>query len=155
MYHSRRFPGSRPRAGFSMLEIMVVLVIVGITSSISIGRIHALIIQERVQRAATSVQNDLEAAFALAARNRRPIRIEWNATTMQLGVTDRAGTTAYRHTNLSQDAYGMRASGVTFSRSPLEVYPNGMANDTLTITIHGPNVTKTIRMSRAGLVLVQ
>ena len=90
-----------------MIEMMAALVIVGITSAMSAGRIHDLIIQERIARAATAVQNDLEAAFAIAGRNRRPIRIVWSAANMQLDVTDRAGTTAYRHTGLGPDAYGL------------------------------------------------
>ena len=83
----------RARAGFSMVELILVLTIVGITFAISVGRIHDMMIQQRIARAATAVQNDLEGAFALASRNRRPIRISWNSATMQLDVTDRAGTT--------------------------------------------------------------
>jgi len=138
-----------------MLEVMVALVIVGVTSSITVGKIHLLMIQTRIQRAATSVQNDLEAAFALAGRNRRPIRISWNSSTQQMAVTDRAGTTAFRHTNLDMGSYGLRPKDVSFSRSPVEVYPDGLANDTLTITIRRSGNIKLIRMSRAGLVLIQ
>jgi Tfp pilus assembly protein FimT len=138
-----------------MVELLVVLVMVGVTAGMSAGRIHDLIIQQRIVRAATAVQSDLEAAFALASRNRRPIRINWSASAMQLGVTDRAGTIAYRHTNLGSNAYGLRANSVSLTRSDLEVYPNGLANDTLVITLSVEKMTKTIRMSRAGLVLVQ
>lgn len=143
------------RAGFSMIEMMAALVVVGITSAMSAGRIHDLIIQQRIVRAATAAQNDLEAAFALAVRNRKPIRIVWSATDMQLGVTDRAGTIAFRHTGLGPDAYGLRSGDVSFSSSPVEVYPNGLASDTLTITLTGPNVTKRVRMTRAGMVMIQ
>jgi len=145
----------RSRRGFSLLEITVAMVIVGLTSAASAGKVHDIMIQQRVARAATAMRNDLEGAFALAVRNRRPIRISWDATAMQLGVTDRAGTTAYRHTNVGRDAYGLTSSAVSFSRSPVEVYPNGLANDTLTITLSTGGVTKRVRMSRAGLVLIQ
>src|SRR5205085_2037663 len=118
------------------------------------GRIHDLIIQQRVARAATAVQNDLEAAFAIAGRNRHPVRIVWDSTARQLGLTDRAGTTAYRHTGLGKDPYGLTGNGVSFSRSPVEVYPNGLANDTLIITFTAPNITRRVRMSRSGLVQI-
>jgi hypothetical protein len=74
---------------------------------------------------------------------------------MQLGVTNRAGTTAFRHTTLGMDGYGLRTRDVRFSRNPIEVYPNGLAQDTLTITLTRSGMTKHIRMSRAGLVLIQ
>ena len=138
-----------------MLEMMVVVVIVGITGTVTAGRVRDLMIQSRIQRAASAVQNDLEAAFALAGRNRRPVHIEWNSSTMQLAVMDRSDATAFRHTTLGMDGYGLRPQDVSFSRSPIEVYPNGMANDTLTITFARSGNQKLVRMSRTGLVLVQ
>lgn len=138
-----------------MLETVVVMTIVAVVSSMFAGRMHDLLIAGRVSRAATSVQNDLESAFAIASRNRRPVRIAWDATTLQLGVTDRAGTMYYRRTALGSDAYGLKASAISISRSPVEVYPNGLANDTLNITLSTSNVTKHIRVTRAGLVRVE
>ncbi len=138
-----------------MLEMMVVVVIVGITGTMTAGRVHALIIQSRIQRASTAVRSDLEAAFALASRNRRPVHIEWNSSAMQLAVMDRSDVTAYRRTTLGMGGYGLRASDVSFSRSPIEVYPNGMASDTLNITFSSSGSVRHVRMSRAGLVLVQ
>ena len=138
-----------------MIEVTLVLVIVGITGAMSAGRIHQLMIQQLVARAATVLQNDLESAFAIAIRNRRPIRISWNSSSMQLGVTDRAGSTTYRHSNLGSSAFGLRASNVSVSTTPVEIYPNGLANNDLTITLTMETVTKRIWMSRAGLVIVQ
>ncbi len=106
---------TRSRSGFTLLETVVVLVIVGITSSITVGKIHQLMLVTRIQRAATSVRNDMEGAFALAVRNRRPMRISWNSSTQQMTVTDRAGTTVFRRTNLS---WGRTASDRRTSASP-------------------------------------
>src|SRR5690242_14456106 len=146
---------ARHRAAFTMLEVVVVLAVVGIVSALSAGRIHAIIVQQRVSRAATSLQTDIEAAFSIASRNRQPIRITWNAATMQMGVTDRAGTIYYRKTALGPDDFGLPSSGVSFSRSPLEVYPNGIANDALTIVLSIEGNSRTIQVSRTGLVHIQ
>jgi prepilin-type N-terminal cleavage/methylation domain-containing protein len=145
----------RRRTGFSLLELLIVLMIVGIVSALSAGRIHAIIVQQRVSRAATSLQSDLEAAFAIANRNRRPIRIAWSTASMQMQVTDRSGSIFYRRTPLGRDAYGFTTSNVTFSRSPIEVFPTGLANDTLTITLAAEGNTRKIRMTRAGMVRTQ
>lgn len=144
-----------PRSGFTLLELMLVVVVLGVVSAVSAGRIHDLIIQQRIAGASTAVQNGLEAAFALAGRNRQPVRISWSPATMQLGVTDRAGVVFYRRVGLGPDAYGLRSGDVAFSRSPLEVYPNGLANDTLKIVLSGSGTAKTIRMTRAGLVRIE
>ena len=141
--------------GFTMFEVIVALVILGIVSAMSAGRIHDLLIQQRVVRASTAVENTLEAAFALATRNRQPVRISWSASNMQIGVTDRSGLVYYQRLGLGSDAYGLKSANVSFSRSPLEVYPNGLANDTLNITLSANGNTKHIRMTRAGLVRIQ
>jgi prepilin-type N-terminal cleavage/methylation domain-containing protein len=147
-----RAPGLTRRAGFTLLELLVVMVIVGVISTVSVGKIHDVMIQQRVYRAASVVQTNVEAAWSIAARNSRPIRIAWDATNLQLDVTDRAGTTVYRRAGLGTNPYGLASGSVTFSRSPVEVYPNGLANDTLLITMSMSGVTKKIWVSRAGQV---
>lgn len=143
------------RAGFSLLELMVVVMIMGVVGTMSAGQVHKLIIQQRITRAASAVQNDLESAFSTAGRNRRPVQIAWNSTTQQLEIKDRAGTNTYRHTNLGRDPYGFTPSAVSVSRSSVEVYPTGLANDTLVVTMSLENITKKVRMSRAGMIQIQ
>lgn len=142
------------RSGFTIFELITVLTIAGITAALSAGRFHAVMMQQRVARAATTVQGNLEAAFAIAARNRVPIRIVWNASTMQMGVTDRAGSIYFRKTAFGKDDFGLLPGAVSFTNNPLEVYPNGLAADTLAITISAEGNQRTIVMSRAGMVQV-
>jgi prepilin-type N-terminal cleavage/methylation domain-containing protein len=150
-------PRLRSRRGFSILELTVVLILVGIVTAISTGRISAMRAQQQVTRSASVIQTEMEKAFAIAGRNRAPIHILWNPTTMVLSVTNRAETLEYGRTSLRQN-FGLKPGDVTVTRDSTEVYPNGFANDTLSITIttkHGSTTyTKRIRMSRAGLVKV-
>jgi prepilin-type N-terminal cleavage/methylation domain-containing protein len=147
----------RTRRGFSILELVIAIVVIGIISSISVGKIHDLLVQQRVYRASNIIQTNVEAAWALAARNRRPIRISWDTASRQIKITDRAGTTTFRKASLGQDPYGLPSGAVTFSNNPVEVYPDGLANNSLLITISvtSPAVTKRISVSRAGLVQQQ
>jgi prepilin-type N-terminal cleavage/methylation domain-containing protein len=140
------------RAGYTIIELLVVVAIGGVMAKLSMGKIHDLMSQQRVVHAATSVQNDLEAAFQIAGRNRAPVRIAWDADAQQFSLTNRAGTMVFRKTNLSRQAYGFGRNAVSVSSSPLEVYPNGLAADTLLVTITSNGFTKKLRMSRAGLV---
>jgi prepilin-type N-terminal cleavage/methylation domain-containing protein len=150
---ARRVP--RVRSGFSMIELLVVLMIGGMMAKLSISRIHTLMTQQRVIHAATAVQNDLEAAFQIAGRNRKPVQIVWDTTAKQFLIADRTGTMYYRKTNLSQQAYGFRRGAVTVSHDTVEVYPNGFAASTLLITLSSNGYTKSLLMSRAGLVRIQ
>src|SRR6185437_12091915 len=105
---TRRTPPLHISRGFTMLEIVLALVVLGIVSAASAGKIHDLLIQERVIRASTAVENGLEAAFALATRNRQPVRISWSPATMQVGITDRTGLVYYQRVGLGADAYGLQ-----------------------------------------------
>jgi prepilin-type N-terminal cleavage/methylation domain-containing protein len=146
------------RGGFTLIELLVVMTIVGLMAGISVGRIGNLVTQNRVMRAATAIRGDLETAFALAGRNRQPMRIQWVSGQMSLAVTDRSGTVSYRRTSLAGDAYRLGADQVSVSSSLVEVFPNGLATDTLSVRISVTRGTTTfsrrVRMTRAGLVQV-
>jgi len=152
----RSFRSGSPsrRAGFSLIELLTVFVIAGILGMLSIGSISKQIQQSKVRRAAQSITNDLQSAFAISARNRAPVRLVWDASKMMFSVTNRAQTVAFRKVTLGAAAgYSLRASQVTVYPSvPVEVYPNGLATDSMSITIAVPNYTTRIRMTRAGLV---
>ncbi len=136
------------------MELLIVMLIMGVMAQLSMGRVHALMNQQRVVHAASAIRNDLEAAFQIAARNRKPVQIKWDANTQQFIIGDRSGSMFYRKTNLSRQAYGFQNGEVTVSQSPLQVYPNGLAANELVITINSQGVKKIIKMSRAGLVQV-
>jgi type II secretory pathway pseudopilin PulG len=141
-----------------LLELIVVMAMIGIITAISSVRIGAMMAQQRVTRAAGVVRMDLETAFTLASRNREPVHIVWNAAALTLRVTDRAEAVEFRKSDLSGSTYGLNAGDVTVTSSPIEVFPNGFASDTLSITISltdgSSTYSKRIRISRAGLVKV-
>jgi Tfp pilus assembly protein FimT len=135
-----------------MIELLVVLALGGVMAKVSIGRIHDLMSQQRVAHAATAVQNDLEAAFQIAGRNRKPVLITWDMANQQFSITDPDGTHSYRRINLGRQAYGFASNAITVSQTSVQVYPNGLAGDTLLVTLSSNGFTKSLRMSRAGLV---
>lgn len=145
----------RARSGFSLIELVVVMLIGGIVTTMSLGKVHTLMSQQRVLHAATAIRNDLEAAFQIAGRNRKPVQISYDSTAQRFTIGDRVGLMYYRRTNLSASAYGFTKTSIGISRSPVDVYPNGLAQDTLVITLSSNGITKTIYMSRTGLVRIK
>jgi type II secretory pathway pseudopilin PulG len=141
-----------------MIELIAALVIVGIIMALAAKRLSAVVTQQRVARAASALQNDIEAAFAISARNRRPMRMAWNAGAMTFTVEDRTGTPVYRTTQLGGSTYGLLSGEVTASSTPIEIFPNGLAADTLLITISASRGTasysRRVHVSLAGLVRI-
>lgn len=139
--------------GFSLVEILVAITIIGIFAALSIPRVSKVTNQTKVQRAAQALQMEVQQAFAIAGRNRAPITIRWDASSTQLRVTDLAGSTVYRRLGVgSGGGYGLTSSEVSVVPSTLTVFPSGLAADTLVINVARTGYTRRIWVSRSGIV---
>ena len=72
--------------------------------------------QVRIDRAAQTLSYDLQMAFAIVGRNRKPVRISWDNSKVQFSITDRRNTTLFR-TRPMGPIHGVQAAGQQRSRS--------------------------------------
>jgi prepilin-type N-terminal cleavage/methylation domain-containing protein len=148
----------RARPGFSLMEMLVVVILIGIIMSIAGVRVSGMMTQQKVIRAASTIQTQLETAYAMAGRNREPMKIVFStsASAIVLKVTNRDGTMTFGSTDFRQ--LGLTNGNVTTSSSDVTVFPNGFASDTLSVQVsvtrNGATYSRRVRMSRAGLVKV-
>ena len=149
----------RPRRGFSLMEMLIVVILIGIVMSVAGVRVSGMMTQQRVIRAASTIQTQMEVAFAMAGRNREPMKLTFatGASAITLKVTNRAGTTTFG-TPIDFKTMGLVNGNVTASSNSIEVFPNGFASDTMRIQIrvtrNGATYQRIVRMSRAGLIKV-
>jgi prepilin-type N-terminal cleavage/methylation domain-containing protein len=143
-----------PRRGFSLLELLVVLIITGVVTGLSMSRFTRYLGHERVKSAAVGIANDVRSGFAIPGRIRRPVRIRVDSSAMMLLVTDRSQTTTYRKTAFGS-RYNLTSSNVRYYPSVLEIYPNGFASDTMLITLVSNSDSAKIRVSKGGMVQVK
>lgn len=142
------------RTGFTMVEFALTAVVLGILALMATPKVGALIHRGRVNRATAIVAADLESAFAMAARQRRPVRLSCACDSTLYRVVDRAGGTVRLSRTLSGDAdFGI--TGLVFSASPVDIFPSGIASAPLTVTISGGGRTRQITMTTAGQVRIQ
>lgn len=133
--------------------MLVVVTLIGIGAALTIPKIARIQNESKVQRATQALQLEVGQAFAIAARNRSPVTLRWNSASMQLQVTDRAGSVVYRRLGLgSGGGYGLSSSEVTVVPTPFTIFPNGLAADTLVISLVRSGYKKTVWVSRAGMV---
>jgi type II secretion system protein H len=143
----------RRRSGFSLVEMMVAITIIGVAAALSIPKISAITNETKIQRAAQALQNDVQQAFAIAGRNRSPVALRWVSGSMQMRITNLANTLVFRREGLGTSAgYGLSSSEVTVWPTTLTVFPNGLAADTMFIKLSRKGYTRTIRVSKSGMV---
>jgi prepilin-type N-terminal cleavage/methylation domain-containing protein len=140
------------RRAFSMIELLIVISMIGLIAVMAMGRTTNMVAGWRVSRAAQAYGEELQAAFAIVGRDRKPVRIAFNDTTMELQITNRAGTLKYRFGPKSE--YKLDKVNITPSTNILEVFPPGLAADSLSIVISRNGKFRRIRMLRGGLVQI-
>ncbi len=64
-----------PRAGFTLLELLLVLVLIGILSGVAASRLNGLRTSTAVDQAARQVADQVRRAQGLALQQRQPVRL--------------------------------------------------------------------------------
>jgi type II secretory pathway pseudopilin PulG len=150
----------RPRAGYTIVELLVVTSVLTVVTVISAGRIADYMSDRNAAAAAAVMQGDLQHAFTIAARNRRPLRVSFSVADTALHITNRENTVTYVRRGFGVGSgFMLRPSDVTFcthtcTSAAIDVFPNGWASDTLNVTVGREGHARGLRMSRSGLVVV-
>jgi type II secretory pathway pseudopilin PulG len=144
----------RNRSGFSVVEAIIVASIVGILATFAMPAAERSLQPLKADRAAAAMAADLQNAFALAARQRKPVRVAFWDDPERMTVRDRnTNNLIYRR------YYGRRESpyGVTLmaaSTNPIFVFPNGVASSATTITLRVGQIQRQVVMSRVGHISI-
>jgi type II secretion system protein H len=143
------------RSGFSMLEMLVVLIIIGILVGFVIPKMGTIMRHERVNRAAQVVVADLQNGFAMAGRQRAPVRLTFTPDTKTYVFSDRATGTVFQTRIMNKlSEYGLTT--LTAEPTTIDVLPNGIGSTSFTVTIAQGDYSRTVTASSAGFVrLVQ
>ena len=92
----------RRTAGFSLLEVLVVLVLIGITAMIVTSASTAARLRTELRSTAREVAAFLEEAREVAGQRGETVAVRWNAQarTFELGIADAAGFSVLRRLTL-------------------------------------------------------
>ena len=142
-------PLTSGRLGFTLVEMAMALAVAGLLSLMVQQRVSAIMQRSQVNRATAVVAADLESAFSMAARQRRPIRVSC-CTSGTYTFADRTGGTVRLQRSLVD--YGITT--LSFAITPVDIFPSGVATSADTVTIGTAGYTRRIVMTSAGLVRI-
>src|SRR3954471_8906655 len=148
-------PHKYARPGFSMVEILVVVGIVGILATMAGPAMSRIVRHQRTNRAAMVITADLQNAFAVAARQREPVRIQADETTRSYQFVDRKSGAVLRIRTFYGDTSEYRLTKLKFSPATFDVFPNGVSSAAVVIDLENGDYKKRITASTAGFVRVK
>ncbi len=149
-----RRSGRSDARGFSLLEMLVVLVVMGLLTGMGYWLMVPALERAKVRRVVAVIAGDLQYAQVLAARHREPVVVIVNPSLKMYLIRDRGGTTVYRERFVGEDTdYGVQALSVTPSGS-VEIFPNGVALATTTFTATIKDYDRQVKITRAGQVRI-
>jgi prepilin-type N-terminal cleavage/methylation domain-containing protein len=143
----------RTRDGFTMIEMVFAFAVVGIMTLIMVPRIQQSMRAHQTRRAAIQVAGDVERAFTLAARYRKPMRLSCNCGAATYTIADRTGGTVRMSRDL-RNGGDLGTMTLAFSVTPLDIFPSGVSTSVDTITISSGGSVRRVVVTSAGQVRI-
>jgi Tfp pilus assembly protein FimT len=140
-----------------MVELALTLCVIGIMTAMMVPKIGRVMQASRVNRQTAILAGDLEQAFTLAARLRKPMRLSCTCGTQSYTVADRTGGTVRLSRRLGADS-DLGTLTLAFTTNPaggtVNIFPSGVSTATLTARITSGVSTRAVTLSTAGHVRI-
>jgi hypothetical protein len=123
-------------------------------TAMMVPKIGRVIQATRLNREIAIVAADMEQAFTIAARYRKPMRLSCTCAVDQTyTIADRTGGTVRLRRRMGADA-DLGTLTLTFSATPIDIFPSGVATAPLTVRITSGISTRAVTLSTAGQVRI-
>lgn len=136
-----------------MIELVLTITLIGIMAAMIMPRFGRVMQSTRVNRAIAIVAADMESAFTLAGRQRKPMRITCDCVNATYTIADRTGGTVRLRRKLTGDS-DLGNMTVAFNTATVDVFPSGTSTTPLTVRITSGASTRAVTLSTAGHVRI-
>ncbi len=145
------------RQGFTLLELLVVMVIAAIAIMMAAPTIGRGLMQTRAQQAAATIAQDLQRGLTTASRTRRPVTFTIDTGDMIYNLADGVDGTVFTTRNMG-DGSDFGLSSIVVSTNTITMLPNGTVGAPtypVRFTIQAGDNRRRINMTRAGMIFVE
>jgi Tfp pilus assembly protein FimT len=144
------------RRGFTMVELALTFTVIAIMAGMMVPKIGRIMQATRINRQTAIIAGDLEQAFTMAARLRKPMRISCDCANGTYTVADLNGGTVRLSRTLGRDsdlgtltlAFEAPVAGI------VDVFPSGVSSAPLQVRITSGPSTRAVTLSTAGHVRI-
>jgi prepilin-type N-terminal cleavage/methylation domain-containing protein len=144
-------PRAGKRRGFSMPEMLVTLLLIGILVAIAGPKVSGMFRVDQVKRSLDRLAGDVSFARMRAIRSGRPVDVRSTSTTRYVVVASTAtGVDTLRKVNLASDYPGVTISTFAFTFDGRGVLRN--AADLTAVTATRGTLNANLRVTRVGMV---
>jgi prepilin-type N-terminal cleavage/methylation domain-containing protein len=138
----------KSRTGFTLVELVVVLAIMAILTSVAFWRLGPSIRRAKVHRSASTLYAQL-----VAARQRKPVVIIFSEPLKSYLIRDTDSATVFRERYLGQDTeFGLDL--LEANPTTVEIFPNGVLRGAADFTVEINGYGRNVRISRAGQIRI-
>jgi prepilin-type N-terminal cleavage/methylation domain-containing protein len=140
------------RFGFTVIELMMVISIIGILAALAGPATSRIVRHSRTNRAAIVIAADLQNAFAVAARQRQPVKIVSDAASRSYQFVDRKTGAVLRIRSFYGDTSEYHLTKLVFTPATIDVFPSGVSSQALVVDLANGDYARQIKASTAGFV---
>jgi len=144
----------RHRRGYTLIEAMITMVVAGILMTMGVAQLAPTTVNYRVRAATNVLAGDLQYAQVLAARFGRPIVVIVVPSTKQLIIRDLDTPPNLYRTRLLGQVSEYALDNLTSTPADVMLFPNGVNQETMTITLGLLGFERQVRMTRAGQIRI-
>mgnify|MGYP003292166939 CR=1 FL=1 len=136
-----------------MIEMALTLTVIAIMTAMMVPKIGRVMQATRVNRQTAILASDMEQAFTIAARFRKPMQLSCTCGTGTYTLADLNGGTVRLRRTLGQDR-DLGTVTLAFDNNPINIFPSGVSSLPLVARITSGISTRAVRVSTAGLVRI-
>lgn len=145
----RTFSPRATRRGFTFIEMMIVVIIVGLLLAVAVPSVGRQVSTDRANRSAAVVLGMLDEAGQLAVRRKAPVTVTLSSGTVS--IRDRASNAVIKSRSFG-GANDLKATVAFNPSTGITIFPNGRGSAALTVTLSGGNASATVTRTATGIL---
>jgi prepilin-type N-terminal cleavage/methylation domain-containing protein len=143
----------RSTAGMTLIELLLVVVVIGIVTAAILPRVARSREATTAKSAASVIGGDVEAAFAAAARSRRPMLFRCDCPNHTYEVADQTDGSIKISRRLDASS-NLIVDRLTLSSTSIVIGPNGIASAAFEVAVGVGSSARRVAVSRTGQVRI-